>query len=450
MTAVWLYALSYFSGTYEFIFLWLAFREYFTWKLAGVWLSSLIIFFVIAQILTSFFPQVPLVFFWIIPLLGITTWMGSKLLSVNWLLMLPLAIFLNAVKRLIGALLGSLVKFMMHSASPMLLRQVFHLQRTADLNIFWAVVLGFPVIVILGLITHHWVVKVAAADFLQHATVERSDYLLVGLSFGTYVLGYVFAMEASITTQTYAAIIASVFFGTVGIYLILNKNSRLNDQQLLASVTKYNQLLSHRNQDLHLFKHDYQNILLSLSSYINSGDLAGLKDYFKTVIEPTDANLTENITLTSLRFLEIPELSGLLFAKHEEARERGVDVNIYVEELVKLTNFPKVRAVRILGNLVDNAIDAAQQTDSEVMISIDSPSEQVIALKIQNTIPEGTVVNLSQLSKVHVTTKPGHSGYGLSSINQLTTKDIYVHYQINNGTFVAILTIHGNKDFSKL
>lgn len=444
MAAIWLFTLSYFSGTYELILLLLAFREYFTWKLAGTWLSSLIIFILIAQQLTALFPQVPLVFFWIIPLLAITTWMSSRLLAVNWLLMLPLAIFLNAIKRLIGALLGSLVKFMMHSASPMSLRQVLNLYRVADLNLFWAVVLGLPVIIILGLIAHHWVVKVSAVDFLQHAMVERSDYLLVGLSVGTYILGYSFAMETSIIAQTYTAIIASVFFGTIGIYLVLNKNSRLNDQQLITSVTKYNQLLSHRNQDLHLFKHDYQNILLSLSSYIESGDLEGLKQYFKTEIKPTDTNLTDNIALASLRFLEVPELSGLLFAKYETAREHGVNVNFYIQKLVKLTNYPKVRAIRILGNLLDNAIDAAQQTNQQVIVVIDTPSTQVINFKIQNTIPAGTDLDLNQLSKMHVTTKPGHLGYGLSSIQQLTTKEVYVNYQVKDHQFTATLTINAS------
>lgn len=68
-------------------------------------------------------------------------------------------------------------------------------------------------------------------------------------------------MEWSVNAQTYMAIAAIVTFGIIGSYLISNKNSHLNDAQLLLQVSNYNELLSHHNRDLHLFKHDYENIL---------------------------------------------------------------------------------------------------------------------------------------------------------------------------------------------
>ncbi|POD89051.1 hypothetical protein S101258_00223 [Lactiplantibacillus plantarum subsp. plantarum] len=89
-------------------------------------------------------------------------------------------------------------------------------------------------------------------------------------------------MEWTVNSQTYMAIAASVTFGIIGLYLINNKNSHLNDAQLLLEVSNYNELLSHHNRDLHLFKHDYQNVLLSLSSFIKNDDICrGLNSILK-------------------------------------------------------------------------------------------------------------------------------------------------------------------------
>ncbi|RRK10215.1 GHKL domain-containing protein [Lactiplantibacillus garii] len=442
MSVGWLYVLTYISGTYEFLFMIITFREYLTWKIGLVWFGLVVgVCLVLFPAISSLLPGVPLVFFYIIPLVVTTTVMSSKMLQTNWLLMLPLAIFLNAAKRLIGAIFGNLVKYLTQSTSPMLTQQVLHLQRVEDLNLFWAVVIGLPFIIILALAAHHWVVKVSAADFLRRTRVERSDYLLVSLCFIMYIFVYTFAMESSITNQTYAAIVASIVFGGVGLYLVLNKSSRLNDQQLMDSLGKYNQLLSHHNQTLHLFKHDYENILLSLAHFIETRDIDGLSRYFKAEIEPTKELFGENTGLSSLRFLEIPELNGLIYSKYDEALARHVDLRILVLERVKLVDQPLVPVIRILGNLLDNAIDAAESADHVVRLTIDPSTPNQLRFSVQNQVAPGTDVDLQKLSKSRYTTKPGHLGYGLQSIQSLTNAHVQVHYQVQDQTFSATLTL---------
>ncbi|MCG5037543.1 hypothetical protein MAA39_15380 [Lactiplantibacillus plantarum] len=78
----------------------------------------------------------PLAYFGIIPIVCVTTFMSSRLLYTQWILMLPVAIFLNALKRLVGAIMGVIAKAVAQSASPMLLRQAIGLHSTADINLF--------------------------------------------------------------------------------------------------------------------------------------------------------------------------------------------------------------------------------------------------------------------------------------------------------------------------
>ncbi|EIW13016.1 two-component system histidine protein kinase, sensor protein [Lactiplantibacillus pentosus KCA1] len=437
------FVLSLSSGLFEMLFLMIAFREYVTWRISIVWVLLIWLAQAFGEVCTLLFPHVPLVFFWIIPLVAVNTFMSSRLLYTKWLLMLPVAIFLNAVKRLISAVIAVAAKALMAPTAPMLLRQAIGFDITADLNILVTVIIDLPIVLALAFMAHRWLVRVSAADFLQRARVDASDYLLVLLFFIIYVIAYVFAMEWTVNSQTYMAIAASVTFGIIGLYLINNKNSHLNDAQLLLEVSNYNELLSHHNRDLHLFKHDYQNVLLSLSSFIKNDDMPGLKQYFETEVLPSSVRLNQQSELASLSRLAMPTVSGLIYAKHDAAMTQHVNLLVYILEDVELPNVPQIKVVRILGNLLDNAIDAALRADQQVKLTVTNQDEHTVSFTVQNQIPNDEALDLSVIKKSRFTTKPGHLGYGLSSIEQLTTDKLRVNYAIEDTDFVAELIVEG-------
>lgn len=440
MSAV-LLALSLISGSYEMLFLMIGFREYVTWRIAIVWVSLVMITMSLGAVASNLWPQVPLAYFWIIPIVCVTTFMSSRLLYTQWILMLPVAIFLNALKRLIGAIMGVVAKTLAHSASPMLLRQAIGLHSTADINLFLASMMMLPIIIILGLLAHRWLVKVSAADFLQRAYVNISDYLLVILFFAIYIMAYVFALEWSVNAQTYMAIAATITFGIIGSYLISNKNSHLNDAQLLLQVSNYNELLSHHNRDLHLFKHDYENILLSMAAFIQNNDMPGLKRYFDTEVMPVRATLNRQSELNDLSQLDMPTVSGLIYAKYEAASGRDVHLVVTILEKITLSDIPQIKVVRILGNLLDNATDAAVRTNHQVLLTVNNRDAHTTIFSITNQIPIHELIDVSVIKKSRFTTKPGHLGYGLSSIEQLITDQLVVNYCIEEGNFIAEFVI---------
>ncbi|CAM3282427.1 sensor histidine kinase [Lactiplantibacillus plajomi] len=439
--AALLLVLSLMSGTYEMIFFMIAFREYLTWRIAIVWILVFLANAIFCQWANAMWPQVPLVFFFIIPMVLSTTVMSTWLLATHWILMLPIAIFLNAFKRLIGAITGVLTRYAMHSDAPMFLRQALGIKQAADINLFLAVLIELPIVILLSLWVHHWMVKHAVADFLQRARVEISDYLLVLLFFAIYITAYVFAMESSLVNQTYMAIAACVTFGIIGFYLISNKNSHLNDDQLLKQMSVYNELLSHHNRDLHLFKHDYQNILLSMATLLERHDYQALEQYFNQEVLPSGAALNQATDLDVLRYLESPVVSGLIYAKHNLAAERQLKLTVTIMDTIKLPAVSQVRVVRILGNLLDNALDAAAHSNQRVTLDISCDDHQNVIFSIQNQIPKQEQIDLNVIKKGRFTTKAGHLGYGLSSIKQLMTDQLQVNYQVDHNLFKAQLIL---------
>jgi len=441
--AALLYALSLLSGGYEMLIMMIAFREFLTWRLSTVWIALVIFFGVFGQLATAQWPQVPLVFFWIVPITIVNTIMSARLLYTKWLLTLPIALFLNAIKRLVGGMAGSFLKWIMSSDAPMQLRQAIDMHNlSANINLFGAVIICLPVMLIIGLIAHHFMVKSSAADFFQHAKIDRSDYLLVLLCYALYLGAYAYVLDLSVISQTYVASASSLIFGIIVFYVVNNKNSRLTDAQLLSEVSDYNELLGHRNQQLHLFKHDYQNILLSLSQYIQNEDLPALKTYFEDEVMASGQSLNVDVGPEQLRNLHVPALSGLIYSKYEAAASRQVELQLTVLQTIELPEAARVNIVRILGNLLDNAIDAAAQADHQVRLNVQQTSTGRVTFTIKNQVPAGETIDLARIKKSRFTTKPGHLGYGLSSIAQLASNNAQVSYQLQEGTFIATLTIH--------
>lgn len=97
------------------------------------------------------------------------------------------------------------------------------------------------------------------------------------------------------------------------------KYEKLSNQQLNSYFTS----LETVNNEMQKFQHDYMNILLTLNSYINQGDLNQLKDYFNTKIVKFEIDtLNTNYLVNSLRNLNILELKSLVLTKSIFAIEK--------------------------------------------------------------------------------------------------------------------------------
>lgn len=112
---------------------------------------------------------------------------------------------------------------------------------------------------------------------------------------------------------------------------------------------------------LRTFKHDYKNILTSMSLYISEKDIDGLEEYFKKTVLPTDLIINNNeFSIASLQYVELKELKALLAMKQIEAKNKNVDCTIRVLGVVNEINMDTIDLIRIVGILFDNAIQAAE------------------------------------------------------------------------------------------
>ena len=192
--------------------------------------------------------------------------------------------------------------------------------------------------------------------------------------------------------------------------------------QKLESAEAYNKTLHILHDSVRGFKHDFDNIVTTIGGYVKTKDMAGLEKYYSQLQE--DCSKVNNLYVLNPDIINNPGIYNLLTTKYNEAEENGIKVNItFLLDLNNL-NMKIYEFARILGILLDNAIDAASECDNKILnISFrnDAKNNRNIIL-IENTYTEKNV-NLDDIFKKGVTGKFNHTGLGLWEVKQILNKN---------------------------
>lgn len=164
------------------------------------------------------------------------------------------------------------------------------------------------------------------------------------------------------------------------------------------------------------FKHDYINILSTLSGYINEKDMEGLKEYYGDRILPISHAFTESDTkLGALSNIKNTALKSLLSSKFIYTMEIGMKAEIELTEPIDKLFIDSLDLSRIIGIFLDNAIEAAMETVEKELRFCMFYKENDLYLIIQNTaLPPAHAI--TDLNNQGVSTKGENRGVGLFNV----------------------------------
>ena len=190
-------------------------------------------------------------------------------------------------------------------------------------------------------------------------------------------------------------------------------------KKALQDLQDYTQNLENMYNSLRSFKHDYVNILLSLSGYIENGDLEELKMFYENKIFPTKNLIDQgDYKLNQLSNIGVLEIKSLLSAKMIYAHESGIDVTIDIPDRVDSFSIDTVDLARILGIFLDNAMEATLETEQpQIGLNI-IQNEAGVSIIISNHFQDSGAA-LHKLKQKGFSTKTGHSGIGLSNAQNI-------------------------------
>ena len=273
------------------------------------------------------------------------------------------------------------------------------------------------------------------------------------LIFYNYLSIYSLLGKEDIPLYYMSIITISVFFilfSSITYNLVKNtkiKSEVKSENQKLEQQKKYILALEKNNNEIRKFKHDFNNIILGLDGYINNDDFdkEKLKKYFNSTIMNFNNNIELNdIVIAKLNSIKVSSLKSLITNKVLMAQNNNINVDINIQGEINDFHTDEMQLSRILGILLDNAIEASLEVPDDKKIEVNIIQiDKTTDIQISNTF-NNTGTPITDFNKEGFSTKGTNRGLGLSSAHEIANKlNMLLNTEIDGNTFIQNLSIEG-------
>ena len=252
----------------------------------------------------------------------------------------------------------------------------------------------------------------------------RTIFILI-LTMGTLVFISINAMHflhdailsgETSNVQNYAQLNIPVYFIPVAIlilffweltqqFLLFRNNRALSDRN-----AAYQSILDSKRE----FAHNIANLIYGFEGVILTEDMTAIRSYYNELSRRCVLNNNENAN--ALNSINNPVLTALLLRKLNRATELEIPVYLTADSSFTFDGLPPARLADVVGNLLDNAIEAAQKSDSPRVDITLCRTDDMDTILIDNTFSQDA--DLSFLSGTMKSSKPDHQATGLESIRR--------------------------------
>lgn len=293
------------------------------------------------------------------------------------MIIMPVTIYFTLKTTIIKSILAEIVTFVTTSILDFLLAYVFlnlfNIDSTQIMSIplykFSVALTIYLILTLLTLLIKYFKINLEIFDNMNKKTkiliIANCILLILVLAMQFYLVRFYSNMMPFYITLI--SIVGLIAYFAVSIYSIIN-SSKL---EIAARDLEGAKLRIHSLKVLHdtvrTFKHDFDNIVNGIGGYITTNDMNGLKKYYDQLLQ--DCRKTNNMYSLSPDVINHPSIYNILATKYYVADELNTQINLEIfldlneiEEHMKIYEF-----TRILGILLDNAIEAASECEEKLI-----------------------------------------------------------------------------------
>lgn len=268
--------------------------------------------------------------------------------------------------------------------------------------------------------------------------------LLLGLLFlGIQIYLFIYYSNLLPISLLSINVITLILYFAISVYNIYNTNKLAVASANLEEAQLYNKTLSILHDNIRAFKHDFNNIIHAIGGYVQTNDMNGLKNYYSQL--QSDCMKNNNLTALSPHVINNPAVYNILATKYYLADEAGIDINLEVFFDLNDLNMKIYEFTRILGILMDNAIEATRECENKkinlIMRRDINVNRQLLI--IENTYKDKTI-DTEKIYEKGYSTKENNSGLGLWEVRQILkkNKNLNLYTTKNDEYFIQQLEIY--------
>ncbi len=220
--------------------------------------------------------------------------------------------------------------------------------------------------------------------------------------------------------------------------IMLKQSSYNNLQEYMVQIEEL-------YQNIRVFRHDFANIMVSMNGFIEENDMEGLKKYYNKQIFPISTLLNEEKdAIARLHNLDIIELKSLIAVKINYALEMKIKVDLEITEKINQINMKSIDLIRIMGILLDNAIEACQECEKKRLSLSIIKMDKDITIIVKNTYVKQDI-DYSKLGSPGISSKGIHRGTGLYNIKTIihSYDNVVMDTEYGNNYFTQMIEIYG-------
>lgn len=254
----------------------------------------------------------------------------------------------------------------------------------------------------------------------KHITITNLIFGILVLIIQAFIsVYYIDKLPVVITFLSFLSLLA--YFG-ISIYSLTRVMKLSLTTKKLESAEEYNKTLRILHDSVRGFKHDFDNIVTTIGGYVKTNDMEGLKKYYVQLED--DCQKVNNLYLLNPEIINNPGIYNLITNKYNEAISKNIKVNMSL--LLDLSNLKMkiYEFARILGILLDNAIEASQECEEKIInitFRNDEKNHRQLII-IENTYNNKDVDTIKIFGK-GISEKENHTGLGLWEVQNILKKN---------------------------
>lgn len=196
----------------------------------------------------------------------------------------------------------------------------------------------------------------------------------------------------------YNGLLFSGYFLITILILVAVIKTMIEESETKAKLLHYKNLQEYTDKlevlysDMRTFRHDYLNILSTMSDYINNHDIEHLEHYYNEQVLPFNSTMKDtDHKLNSLIHIKLVELKSLLSLKILSSYNKNLNVTVEIFEDIDQVSMYTLDLSRLLGIYLDNAIEAAEETEDKIL--------NIAIIKIDDENPNADIKNEKNTDK---------------------------------------------------